>query len=214
MCASSQKQSGFTRPHAEDDIEPGEVEHAPETDSQELTDGTTRDELFYLLKNQRRRFILHHLKNVERPIEIGELARQVAAWENKVACEDVTSKQRRRVYNALQQTHVPKLEEAGMISVERRSVALTEDAKQLDIYLDLVPGADVPWSKYYLALGGIGTVVTTATWLDASLFSLLSNFAVGTFVSIAFLMSAVAHYYYQQESRIGKSGKPPELREQ
>jgi hypothetical protein len=38
-----------------------------------------RDELFHILRNQRRRFALHHLKHCEDAVDVGELATQIAA---------------------------------------------------------------------------------------------------------------------------------------
>ncbi|WP_227375194.1 DUF7344 domain-containing protein [Haladaptatus halobius] len=64
------------------------------------TEGTvaplSRDIVLQVLSN-RRRYALHHLRRCEGSVEIGELVTQIATWEN-----DVTSKQRKRVYNTLQ----------------------------------------------------------------------------------------------------------------
>ena len=171
-----------------------------------------RDELFHILRNQRRRFALHHLKHESESVDVGDLATQVAAWENEVSLEDVTSKQRRRVYNALQQTHVPELEEAGVVEVERREVELTARADELDIYLEVVPGEDIPWSEYYLALGGVSLAVLVAVALGIGPFAALSGAGVGIFAVVAFLVSAGANYYYQHERLLGGHERPPELR--
>jgi len=172
-----------------------------------------RDELFHILRNQRRRFALHHLKRRDGPVDVGTLATQVAAWENEIAVEEVTSDQRRRVYNALQQTHVPGLEESGIVHVDRREVALTSRAEDLDIYLEVVPGRDIPWSEYYLALGSASLAALVAVGLNIGPFAGVPGIAVGMFVTVAFLVSACANYYHQHESLIGASERPPELRE-
>lgn len=179
-----------------------------ETDDEE----PTRDELFHVLRNQRRRFAIHHLKRADEPVDVGELATQVAAWENEVSPEAVTSTQRRRVYNALQQTHIPELDDTGLVDVERRDVELTERADQLDIYLEVVPGQDIPWSQYYLGLGSVGTAVLALTALDFGPFAVLSDIGAGVFLAVTLLLSAAANYYYQHESLVGETEKPPELR--
>jgi hypothetical protein len=171
----------------------------------------TRDELFHVLRNQRRRFAIHYLKWADEPVDVGTLATQVAAWENEVTPEEVNSTQRRRVYNALQQTHVPELDDKGLVEVERRDVELTERAQQLDIYLEVVPGQDIPWSQYYLGLGSVGTAVLVLTALDFGPFAALSDISAGMFLAATLLVSAVTNYYYQHESLVGETKKPPEL---
>jgi DNA-binding transcriptional ArsR family regulator len=176
------------------------------------SEGPTRDQLFHVLRNQRRRFAIQHLKATSEPVDVGDLATQIAAWENEVPVEAVTSRQRRRVYNALQQTHVPELEETGIVDVDRREVELTERAADLDIYLEVVPGEDIPWSEYYLALGGVGIAVVAVTWLNVGPFELIPDIASGAFLAVAFLVSAGANYYDQHESLLGGTDEPPELR--
>jgi hypothetical protein len=176
------------------------------------SEGPTRDQLFHVLRNQRRRFAIQHLKRRSEPVDVGDLATQIAAWENEVPVEAVTSKQRRRVYNALQQTHVPELADSGIVDVDRREVELTERAADLDIYLEVVPGEDIPWSEYYLALGAVGLSVVAVTWLNVGPFQLLPDIAAGAFLAVAFVISAAANYYDQHESLIGGTDKPPELR--
>ena len=185
---------------------------APSASEPNETERIDRDELFHILRNRRRRFALHHLKHHEGSVDVGDLATQVAAWENEVSVEEVTSKQRRRVYNALQQTHVPELAETGVVEVERREIELTERADELDIYLEVVPGEDIPWSEYYLGLGGVSLAVLVAVALGIGPFAALSGVGVGIFAVVAFLVSALANYYYQHESLLGGHEQPPELR--
>ena len=199
MSATPQQQTGGIEPEAS----------AGETDEEEAP---SRDELFHVLRNQRRRFAIHHLKREDDPVDVGELATQVAAWENEVTTEEVTSTQRRRVYNALQQTHIPELDDTGLVEVERRDVELTERAQELDIYLEVVPGQDIPWSQYYLGLGSIGTAVLVLTALDFGPFVTLSDIGAGMFLAVTLLISAAANYYFQHESLVGEAEKPPELR--
>jgi DNA-binding transcriptional ArsR family regulator len=174
--------------------------------------GPTRDELFHVLRNQRRRFAIHYLKRADEPVDVGDLATQIAAWENDVSTNAVTSKQRRRVYNALQQTHVPELDDVGLVETERRNVWLTDRAADLDVYLELVDGRDVPWSEYYLGVGALGAAVTAVTALNVGPFASVPDVAAAVFLSVVLLVSACANYYYQRSSRLGGADEPPELR--
>jgi DNA-binding transcriptional ArsR family regulator len=181
----------------ESDADPGEID---------------RDDLFHILRNQRRRFALHHLKHNDDPVDVGTLATQVAAWENEVSVEEVTSVERRRVYNALQQTHIPELEETGVVAVDRRDVELTDRAEELDIYLEVVPGEDIPWSEYYLGLAAVSLAALAAVGFGIGPFATVSGVGAGVFVAVAFLASAAANYYSQHESLVGGGERPPELR--
>jgi hypothetical protein len=172
----------------------------------------SRDDLFHVLRNHRRRYAIHYLKHESNPADVGTLATQVAAWENDVEVEEVTSQQRRRVYNALQQTHVPELEATGLVEVDRRDVELTERATHLDFYLEVVPRKDIPWSEYYLALGGVGLAAITVLWLDVGPFGSIPDINAGIFLSATLLASALVNYHFQRNSLLGQREKPPELR--
>jgi DNA-binding transcriptional ArsR family regulator len=182
--------------------------------SRTSTDATpSRDELFHVLRNRRRRFAIHHLKRTDEPVDVGDLATQVAAWENEVPVDGVTSTQRRRVYNALQQTHIPELEETGIVETERREVELSDYAEKLDIYMEVVPGNDIPWSEYYLGLGAVGTAAVAVTWLDVGPFALVPDATVGLFLAVALVVSALANYFLQHPSLVGETTEPPEVGE-
>jgi len=176
-------------------------------------DEPSRDQVFHVLRNRRRRYAIHHLKRADGPVDVGELATQVAAWENDVSVAAVTSRQRRRVYNALQQTHLPELDETGLVDVERRDVALTERGERLDVYLEVVPDRAVPWSQYYLALGGLGLAMIAGAWANVGPLGDVSDVGVGVVLAIALLVSAGANVYSQHAARLGRHDKPPELRE-
>lgn len=183
-----------------------------QTSGGEWADGPTRDELFHVLRNRRRRFAIHYLKRAAEPVDVGELATQVAAWENGISTEAVTSKQRRRVYNALQQTHLSELHRSGLVQVDQREVELTDAADRLDIYLEIVPGGDVPWSEYYLAIAGVGVAGLVVIGLDVGPFAALPDIAVGVFLAVVLVVSACANYYYQHGNVLSRTEKPPELR--
>ena len=81
----------------------------------------TQDTKFHLLQNARRRNVLRYLdenpENAES--EIREIALQVAAWENEKPIEQVDSPERQRVYVSLYQTHLPKLDDAGVVDYNK-----------------------------------------------------------------------------------------------
>ena len=118
----------------------------------------TEDELFDVLSNRRRRYAVHLLEREDEPLRLGPLAEQIAAWENGIEPYAVSSAQRKRVYTALQQIHLPRMDEAGIVAFDDRAglVEATEAMDAMDVYVDLVEGRDIPWSGYYLGLSTIG----------------------------------------------------------
>lgn len=99
----------------------------------------SKDELFHLLQNQRRRRVLLYLQSVDSEVSMREVAEQVAAWENNTSIEALSSDERQRVYIALYQSHLPKLDDSGVLSYnqQRGIVERTSLADQLDTYLNV-----------------------------------------------------------------------------
>ena len=93
----------------------------------------TLDERFEILKNERRRFVLEYLSSADQTVALGEMADHLAAIENDTTVEDVTSSERKRVYVALYQFHLPKMDRMDVINYDkdRGEVALTEKGRSL-----------------------------------------------------------------------------------
>lgn len=178
---------------------------------EKLTKGT----IFDILSNDRRRHVLHHLRQQERPVEMRELSRKVAAWENEVSAEQISFDQRKRVYTALQQAHLPKMDDADIVDYDSRQgvVELSRNAEDLDVYLDVVPRKEIPWSEYYLGLGVISCVLIAATWLGAPPFGTLSGLFWAFVIAAAVTASGVVHVHRSRKMQLGSDGPPPELDE-
>ncbi|WP_435335459.1 DUF7344 domain-containing protein [Haloarchaeobius sp. TZWWS8] len=173
----------------------------------------SKGEIFDVLRNQRRRFVLQYLKRRDGPVELGDLATQVAAWEYHTPCEDVTSEQRKRVYTTLQQTHLPRMSEANIIQYDSDEglIEPTPRSRDLSIYLEIVPGSELPWREYYLSLGAVSTALCVAVWFGVYPFTVIPDIAWGMLISLTFTVSAAVHNYYEQNMRLGELEIPPEL---
>ena len=176
------------------------------------TDGGLEAELFEVLSNQRRRFAVYAVSG-EDEVELGTLAERIAAWENEQPVEQVTSDERKRVYTALQQSHLPKLAEAGLIDYDDRAglVRPRPEIEEYDVYMEVVGGREIPWNEYYLGLSGVAAALTAAVWLGAWPFTLLPDVAWLTAVTVAFVVSAAAHTYLSSVTELGADGTPPEV---
>lgn len=165
---------------------------------------------FHLLSNQRRRYAVWACRQLEAPIETGDMAELIASWEHDTTVEALTSEQRRRVYTSLQQTHLPKLEEAGVIKYERGTVEPKEAVENLEFYLETVPGDDIPWAQYYFGLAGVATLLTATAWVGIYPSS-IPSMVWPALITLFFAVSAAVHVYRTRENRIEFEGPPPEV---
>lgn len=104
--------------------------------------GLSKDTLFEILKNRRRREALAYLKLNGGTGKLGEMAEHIAARENGVELGALSSSQRKRVYIGLYQCHLPKMATAGVVDFDknRGTVALRALAARLYPYLDAEGG--------------------------------------------------------------------------
>lgn len=165
-----------------------------------------RDDVFEVLSNARRRCALHYLKrNQGRRVELRELVDYIAAWENETTTAQIGSEERKRVYTALRQNHLPKLDEAGIIDYAhmRGEVELTEDAREVQLYLERVPSNDIPWSVFYLGLSAVGLALVGLTTIGVFPFEGLAGLELAGILVGLFAVSAVVHTYDASRNRIG-----------
>ncbi|WP_254862946.1 DUF7344 domain-containing protein [Halovivax gelatinilyticus] len=172
-----------------------------------------KDKLFKVLGNRRRRHVLHYLEWVDRPVRLDELAERIAAWENGTSIEGIGSAERKRVYTALQQFHLPKLDDAELIAYDERAgvIERTRIAEDLDVYLDLVPDNDVPWSYYYLGTTLTGLVLAVLSGAGAIPFSFVPPVGWTAVFLLIVLGSAAVHAYRDRRLRVGATEQPPEI---
>ena len=165
----------------------------------------TSETVFEVLSNQRRRHILYFLKARGERVTVRELSEQIAAWENGIEIAAVVPKERKRVYTALHQTHLPKMATVGVIDYDkdRGTLELTDAIAAFEIYLEVVPEAELDWSEFYLALGAIATALVTVAALGLYPFSLLPPITYALLISVGLLAVASIHYISKRGSRLG-----------
>ncbi len=174
-----------------------------------------RGQIFEILSNDRRRYVIHYLKQQSdgTTIQLREVVDQVAAWENGTDVSGLDSGDRKTVYTALKQTHLPRLDEFGVVEYDhqRGEVTLTETADQVQLYMEYVPEDDISWSQYYLGLSGLCIAIALGAWAGLPLLGATSWVALsGLFVG-AFAVSSVLHLYRSRQNRIGSDGPLREM---
>lgn len=155
----------------------------------------SQSDVFDVLSNPRRRFVLYYLREIDESVELNELAKAIAAWENNTDESELTDQDRKRVYVSLYQTHIPKLTDVGLVEYDQDSgtVHLTDHTSVIDDYLT-DSAASVPWHYLYLALSAIGAVVLALVWLDIGVFATVPLLIVGGVLVGGFLVISIAHY--------------------
>lgn len=122
-------------------------------------------EIYEILANQRRRETIKHLSVTSEggPISLRELSETIAVQETNESPPPRTA--RESVYNSLHQTHLPKLEELGVVTYDReaREVRLRKHARDVNLYMEVLTDHGLTWSEIYRTIGVVGlTVVVTA----------------------------------------------------
>lgn len=172
-----------------------------------------RDDVYEVLSNRRRRFVIHYLQRNGPRAALGTIAEHVAAWENGIDVDAVGSAARKNAYTSLQQFHLPKMEKLNLVVFDQRDgeVELTEAAADVDLYLEVVEGHDVPWSLYYVGVGTLAGGAILGHALNLPLLVGVSDLDLAMFTIIAIGTMALIHTYYARGMRLGADGPPPEV---
>lgn len=173
----------------------------------------SNDDIYDQLANRRRRYALHHLKQIGEPVDVRDLAEQVAAWENGTTVEELGSQERKRVYISLYQSHLPTMDKAGLITYddEAGTVDLAGPIADTDVYIEVVPERDLPWDLYYLGLSVANGVLLALVYLDVQPFTRVSDLGWGLVVLLSFGLSALAQLRERRRMQLGDEGPPPGL---
>jgi hypothetical protein len=151
----------------------------------------TKDEVFEVLSSSRRRLILYHLHRRGGKAVLRDLASDTAKAESD---DDVDDDVVKRFYISLYQTHVPKLEEVGLVRYDSdtKTVSLTDKIEEVEGILSTESDPERPWALYYGALAVVGSVLAVIQ---------LSGFAPpATSIGFAAVLLLLAIYqYYEKE---------------
>lgn len=144
-----------------------------------------------VLRNDRRRLTLQYLKQRLEPVEVRELSERIA--EREADESPPPRKLRRSVYNALNQTHLPKLDDFGFVDFDRdrKMVSLRETAREVDIYMDVITPLGITWDTYYRSLAVLGLTAVVAADTDIAFFAGIDSLLIATVFLFAFVLSTI-----------------------
>ena len=115
-----------------------------------------KDDAFHILQTKRRRAVIRYiLAHDDRDrFRMRDMVEEIAAWEHDTTVAGLTSQQRQRVYIALYQNHLPKLDGHDIIEYNRARgfvrplppIALFAPYVEegLDVSVDLTHDPDAP----------------------------------------------------------------------
>lgn len=159
------------------------------------------DHLFEILKNERRRTVLHYLEDHDETVALGDLAEHVAAVENDTTVTQVTSNERKCVYVGLYQCHLPKMDDMDIVDFNqnRGRISLGPNAEQLYEYLDDSGEVARPWPLYYGSLTAVGVVMLVASQLGGAAVGLTAT-VVSTLVLLGLAGIATVQTLEQRDA--------------
>jgi len=120
------------------------------------------DQVFEILKNQRRRYVLQYLGEIDETVSMSDLAEEIAAWENGKEVSQLSSSERKRVYVGLYQCHLPKMDSMGVVSFNkpRGRIERGPNADVFDQYLESDDEEEgPPWHRIHAITAAASAVV-------------------------------------------------------
>jgi hypothetical protein len=154
-----------------------------------------------VLSNERRRMVISILREEKGQTTARELSERIAEMETGQSPPPRNIRQ--SAYVSLHQTHLPKLDDLGIIHYDEsaKTVALTDRAKRVSVYMETVPRYGISWSEYYVAVSVIGLLLMAATWLGVPL---IASVSAAGWATLVFLLLGVSATYQtiQQGSSI------------
>ncbi|GAB7017705.1 hypothetical protein JCM18750_05660 [Halostagnicola bangensis] len=128
-------------------ITTGDPSHAPDDPSDDLqtkqSNALSSDTVFHILQTSRRRETIRYLLDTTGPVKMRDVAEHVAALEHETTVAKLDSTQRQRVYIPLYQSHLPTLDEEGIIDYNktRGIIRPTDQLELFRPYLEIRSGS-------------------------------------------------------------------------
>lgn len=169
-----------------------------------LSDKLSRNELFDVLSQERRRCALYYLHQHSGTVELRDLVDYVTAWQYDQPLSELDADDRMCVYSALHQVHLPKLDEAGLIEydTDKSEIRIEDELEYAQLYLEYDPESDISWSSFYVGLVGIGVVLSLLTQFTVYPFDWLTSSVLVWILLTMFGLGAIGHVVYEWRNKI------------
>ena len=165
-------------------------------------DALEEAEIHEVLRNDRRRLALEALRETGGRSTVRDLSETVAARETG---EDPAPRNKRQsVYVSLHQTHLPKLDELGILEYdgETKEVTLQQKIEEVEVYMEVVPEYGLSWGEAYFGLSLLGLLTAVAAIVDAPIVSAVDpGYLLAGYFLLLLAVSAY-HVYSHQERTV------------
>jgi DNA-binding transcriptional ArsR family regulator len=148
-------------------------------------------EPLHILQNSRRRALLKILMDLGGDASLREVVRRITRLEGS----DYDKGLSKSIHISMLQTHLPKLESAGIVKYDECSgtIRLHEVPGEVNYFLEVIENRDIPWSAYYLILSILSFTI-----------SLLIRDLYALILSGCFVIASMVHTY-QTHSIVNES---------
>lgn len=166
-------------------------------------DGSTTlspDDVFEILSNHRRRMVLYYLRHHGNSSTVNELADEIAAMENELSVDEITSQQRKRVYVSLYQTHLPKMDDHDVLEYDQDegAVSLGPQSATIDRYLGGGAVSSNPWTLRHFAIVLFGGTILVFSLFGVPGFDAIPSNWAGLGLLFLYVTSAGSGYFFQK----------------
>jgi hypothetical protein len=158
-------------------------------------------EIHDVLSNERRQMVIDKLRESGGTMSARKLSEHIAECETGESPPPRNIRQ--SAYVSLHQTHLPKLDDLGIVEYDEsdKTVTLDETAsREVGIYMETVPEYGISWSEYYIGLSVLGVLILVATRVGAPVIS-----SVGTAVWMGVILTLIGGSAVYQTIQQGSS---------
>lgn len=159
-------------------------------------------EIHDILSNERRQLILQFLQAASGSMTAQELAERIAEAETGTAPPPRNIRQ--SAYVSLHQTHLPKLDELGVIEYDHieKTVRLSDRAAEVRFYMESVPKYGLSWSEYYIVVSALGLLLIVASEIGVPVIADIGALTLSAVVLVLIAASGVYQMVSQRSSLI------------
>lgn len=150
-------------------------------------------EIHEVLSNERRQLVIILLRDASDPMSARELSEQIAQEETGESPPPRNIRQ--SAYVSLHQTHLPKLDDMGIVDYDEGSKTVTlKDAaeSQVSEYMETVPDDQLSWSEYFLGVAIIGLLLVIAADIGVPV---IASVQAATWASVTLILIVASGIY-------------------
>jgi len=159
-------------------------------------------EIHDVLSNERRQMVLDRLRESGGTMSARDLSEHIA--EHETGESPPPRNIRQSAYVSLHQTHLPKLDELGIVEYDESEKTVTLDeaaSREVGVYMETVPKYGISWSEYYFGVSVLGLLLLAATHIGVPLIASIDA-AVWTGAVLLLVAVSAAYQTIQQGSSI------------